>query len=506
MGPKEWLKYLLFHILFFKVLNVHTTSTWTTEVPQTISALQGSCVVVPCKFNYPDREIKPTDLTGIWHTTNQDIYIYHPDSSKVMEEFRGRTNLIGDLARKNCSLRINHLKKKDNGPFIFRIEIRDFNKYSYKDKLVSIDVQDSPAFPLLTVSGEVKAGDAVTASCSVSHSCPTELPHLIWSRSGTTTNQSEELPNGQWRVTSSLTFTATNSDHNQHLTCTAKYQQVTSVQSSKILNVAYAPVRVEVEPESTVVKEGDAVEVQCSSDSNPPAHGYQWYNITGTLLSEERIYKLHNVSRHTKALYCAAINTEGHKNSTPAKISVEYAPEIKEGPACSVRAAGVACLCVVDSEPPPEITWLLQRGSDASAGTERHGSITLGTLRSTQRLTELTCQASNSRGNTSAVFTPPQSGELQYISLIVAAVLLVAGMAVVVWLARRMRHNREQPVTGMDDAATTMTGTSYAMAARKEEKSINSGFYVNDEQMYGNIGVCIRVLSQMYITHYIMHY
>ncbi|XP_035289650.1 uncharacterized protein LOC118235876 isoform X2 [Anguilla anguilla] len=177
------------------------------------------------------------------------------------------------------------------------------------------------------------------------------------------------------------------------------------------------------------------------------------------------------------------------KNSTPAKISVEYAPEIKEGPACSVRAAGVACLCVVDSEPPPEITWLLQRGSDASAGTERHGSITLGTLRSTQRLTELTCQASNSQGNTSAVFTPPQSGELQYISLIVAAVLLVAGMAVVVWLARRTRHNREQPVTGMDDAATTMTGTSYAMAARKEEKSINSGFYVNDEQMYGNIGV-----------------
>ncbi|KAG5855833.1 hypothetical protein ANANG_G00000790 [Anguilla anguilla] len=176
-------------------------------------------------------------MTGIWHMTNYQP-IYHPDSSKVMEEFRGRANLIGDLTGKNCSLRIKDLKKKDNGPFIFRIEIRDFNKYSYTDNMVSIDVQDSPASPRLTVSGEVKAGDAVTASCSVSHSCPTELPHLIWSRSGTTTNQSEELPNGQWRVTSSLTFTATNSDHNQHLTCTAKYQQVTSVQSSKILNVA----------------------------------------------------------------------------------------------------------------------------------------------------------------------------------------------------------------------------------------------------------------------------
>ncbi|KAJ8332801.1 hypothetical protein SKAU_G00416970 [Synaphobranchus kaupii] len=381
----------------------------------------------------------------------------------------------------------------------------------------------SPASPSLSVSGELKAGKAVIASCSVSHSCPSGLPHLTWNHTGTLIVQSEQLTNGQWRVTSNLTFTAANSDNNKRLTCTAEYQHNTSEQRSKILNVKYAPASVEVETESTVVREGDTVELRCSSDSNPPAHSYQWYNITGTLLSEEKTYKLHNVSRRNTAFYCAAINTEGHKNSTPVKISVEYAPasvevetestvvregdtvelrcssdsnppahsyqwynitgtllseektyklhnvsrritafycaatnteghknstpvkisveyapEIKEGLACTTKTTGVACLCIVDSEPPPEIEWLLPVGTHASSSTERHGSITLGILRSTQRLTEtVTCQASNSRGNTATTFSPSQTDKPLYCVIAVASVLLVAALAVMVWLTRR---------------------------------------------------------------------
>ncbi|XP_035289420.1 sialic acid-binding Ig-like lectin 5 isoform X4 [Anguilla anguilla] len=474
---------LWFYAIYSYVLNVHAAS-WTAEIPQTISALQGSCVVVPCKFNYPDREIKPTDLTGIWHTTNQDIYIYHPDSSKVMKEFRGQTNLIGDLARKDCSLRINHLKKKDNGPFIFRIEIRDFDKYSYKDKSVSIDVQDSPASPRLTVSREVKAGDAVTASCSVSHSCPTELPHLIWSRSGTTTNQSEELPNGQWKETSNLTFTATNSDHNQHLTCTAKYQQVTSVQSYKILNVTYAPVRVEVEPESTVVKEGDAVEVQCSSDSNPPAHGYQWYNTTGTLLSEERIYKLH-VSRHTKALYCAAINTEGHKNSTLAKISVEYPPSIGAQSGCVAEITGVNCRCLVESRPASRVQWKLADGktenSSSVHSTDGQDSATVHTLHFHLGLTDVvSCYASNKHGNETRVLETNQRGVLMaiYLSGAAASAFVLILVILLLWKCSRRKKRDDQHV-----------GTQENIAPAKSHRGKGP---VEDQSAPGGDNICVN--------------
>ncbi|XP_035289232.1 myelin-associated glycoprotein-like isoform X2 [Anguilla anguilla] len=493
---------LWFYAIYSYVLNVHAAS-WTAEIPQTISALLGSCVVVPCKFNYPDPPKKPPEMTGIWHMTDYQP-IYHPDSSKVMEKFRGRTNLIGDLARKNCSLRINHLKKKDNGPFIFRIEIRDFKMYSYTDNMVSIDVQDYPASPLLTVSGEVKAGDAVTASCSVSHSCPTELPHLIWSRSGTTTIQSEELPNGQWRVTSSLTFTATHPDHNQHLICTAKYQQVTSVQSSKILNVAYAPVRVEVEPESTVVKEGDAVEMQCSSDSNPPAHGYQWYNTTGTLLSEEQIYKLHNVSRHTKALYCEAINTEGHKNSTPAKISVEYPPSIGAQSGCVAEITGVNCRCLVESRPASRVQWKLADGktenSSSFHSTDGQDSATVHTLHFHLGLTDVvSCYASNKHGNVTRVLETNRGGVLMaiYLSGSAASAFVLILVILLLWKCSRRKKRVEVKINpvystaGLDDQHV---GTQENIAPAKshrgkgpvEDPSATGGdnIYVNSETPY----------------------
>ncbi|XP_061094689.1 myelin-associated glycoprotein-like isoform X2 [Conger conger] len=403
MGPEEQLEYLLILFLCLKVLNVHTTS-WTAEVPQTVSALNGSCVVIPCKFNYPDPERNLSDLTGIWQTSNQDHLIYHPDPSKVMEKFRGRTNLVGDLARKNCSLRINHLEEKDNGQFIFRIEIHDFDKYSYKDNVVSIDVQNAPATPMLSVSREVKAGEAVTATCTASHSCPTDLPHLVWSHTGTPIVQSEALPNGQWRVTSNLTFTATPSDHGRHLVCTAQYQHVTSFQQSDIFHV-------------------------------------------------------------------------------------KYPPEIREGSACIAKTTGVACLCTVASEPASEIAWLIPRGTNASSRTERHGSITLGMLLSTQRLTEVTCQASNSQGSSSATFFPPQSDKFQYTSITVVSVLLVAALVILVRLVRRERNSHDLPVTGKDEADTTIEEPSYNMTARKEEKSIDSGFYVNNEQIYSNIEI-----------------
>ncbi|KAJ8289775.1 hypothetical protein GJAV_G00005190 [Gymnothorax javanicus] len=345
---------LWFYIIYSNVVNLHANS-WTAEIPQTITALLGSCVVVPCKFNYPNPGRESPHLKGIWHMRNSEQLIYHPDSSSVMEKYRGRTNLIGDLGLKNCSLRINLLEKTDNGPFIFRIEIGGFNRYSYRNNEVSIDVNDYPASPNLKVSGEVKAGTAVTASCSLFHSCPTDIPHIIWSHTGTSNVQSEEVTNGQWKVTSTLTFTATASDHKKHLICTAEYPHKTTAQKAVSLNVRYAPVRVEVEAESPVVKEGDTVELQCHSDSNPPAHKYQWYNIAWELQSEDRIYRLHNISRHTGAFVCTAINTEGHKNSTPVRITVEYAPvRVEVEPESPVVREGdtVELQCHSDSNPP----------------------------------------------------------------------------------------------------------------------------------------------------------
>uniref|UniRef100_A0A673YZQ1 Ig-like domain-containing protein n=1 Tax=Salmo trutta TaxID=8032 RepID=A0A673YZQ1_SALTR len=207
-------------------------SSWTAEVPKSVSGLQGSCIVIPCSFNYPEPEEKPSEFTGIWFKDTHDT-IYHPDSSNIIKDYRGRTELVGYLRQKNCSLRIDPLHHSDKGPFHFRVEIKDQNKYSYIHDTVSIAVNP----PSLSVREEVKVGEEVFASCSVSHSCPSDSPLLTWSHSGTPSVQSQQLTNGQWKVTSSLTFTPSITDHNQSLVCTVAFRVGKPVKSLRTLNV-----------------------------------------------------------------------------------------------------------------------------------------------------------------------------------------------------------------------------------------------------------------------------
>uniref|UniRef100_A0A8C8HHF0 Ig-like domain-containing protein n=1 Tax=Oncorhynchus tshawytscha TaxID=74940 RepID=A0A8C8HHF0_ONCTS len=227
-----------------KYLITIEASSWTAEVPSSVSGLQGSCIVIPCSFNYPEPEKKPSKFTGIWFKGTHDT-IYHPDSSNIIKDYRGRTELVGDLRQKNCSLRIDHLHRSDKGPFHFRVEIKDENKYSYIHDTVSI--------------AEVKLGVELSASCSVSHSCPSDSPLLTWSHSGTPSVQSQQLTNGQWKVTSSLTFTPSITDHNQSLVCTAEHRGVKPVKMSKTLNVRCKCTTPNASVHTTKVKE----EIQC---------------------------------------------------------------------------------------------------------------------------------------------------------------------------------------------------------------------------------------------------
>ncbi|XP_055759021.1 nectin-1-like [Salvelinus fontinalis] len=121
---------------------------------------------------------------------------------------------------------------------------------------------------------------------------------------------------------SSLTFTPSITDHNQSLVCTAEHRGGKTVKRSKTLNVKYAPVDVKVEEVSSV-KEGDSVELRCSSDSNPAAHSYRWQNSRGPLPTTGPTITLENVTRLTEALYCTDINTEGQGHSSSLKLNVE---------------------------------------------------------------------------------------------------------------------------------------------------------------------------------------
>lgn len=83
-----------------------------------------------------------------------------------------------------------------------------------------------------------------------------------------------------------------------------------------------APVNVKVAHKPSV-REGDTVQLRCSSDANPAAHSYQWHSDSGELLARGHLYMLPNVSRHIGALYCTAINTKGQANSSSVQLNVQ---------------------------------------------------------------------------------------------------------------------------------------------------------------------------------------
>lgn len=113
------------------------SDVWKAEVVAKLNAVESSCVVLPCTFNYPAAQYPASRVRAIWHKKgDRNDRIYDGDSHNVRDSFKSRTNLIGNLGEKNCTLEINDVKNTDNGPFCFRAEIQNLDKFSFEEACV----------------------------------------------------------------------------------------------------------------------------------------------------------------------------------------------------------------------------------------------------------------------------------------------------------------------------------------------------------------------------------
>lgn len=100
------------------------------DVPFRFTALTRSCVVIPCTFQYVPL------IHGIWSKKTGGI-IFHKGQNHVLDHFKGRTKLLGDLSEGNCTLEIDNIKSFDNGPFCFHAQRRN-DKYRFNNSCVFI--------------------------------------------------------------------------------------------------------------------------------------------------------------------------------------------------------------------------------------------------------------------------------------------------------------------------------------------------------------------------------
>ncbi|XP_074539301.1 uncharacterized protein LOC141800585 [Halichoeres trimaculatus] len=188
------------------------------DVPFRFNALTRSCVVIPCSFQFHG----DTPFTrGIWSKKKGGI-VYHNGRSHVLDHFKDRTRLIGDLSMGDCSLEIDDIKPFDNGPFCFYAE-GEKDRYKFNNSCVFIVMKASPETPTMTpVPAEVDAGSVITVSCSVTHTCPSHPPVFSWSIPNITHKVTHsEKQRGIWETTSTITFMAAGGDGVKSLKCSA---------------------------------------------------------------------------------------------------------------------------------------------------------------------------------------------------------------------------------------------------------------------------------------------
>ncbi|XP_035528122.1 uncharacterized protein LOC118335793 [Morone saxatilis] len=121
---------------------------WSINVPRHINATVGSHVTIPCTFTHPYAGNTP-NVQVYWKTLSEKFkyktndkddfaFIFHTNETFVIEKYRGKTMLIGDKDKGNCSLKIKDIRF--NEPRIYVRVVANNTRFSFKREFTNITV------------------------------------------------------------------------------------------------------------------------------------------------------------------------------------------------------------------------------------------------------------------------------------------------------------------------------------------------------------------------------
>lgn len=122
--------------------------SWNVNVTRDIFAEPGSDVIVPCVFTYPP-QFYTDDVQVYWkileksqfviNDLDKNAFVYHTNDTWVMERYRGKTSIIGNKDKGNCSLMIRDVHHNETSLYL-RVAAKG-ERYSFWDKSVSVTLQ-----------------------------------------------------------------------------------------------------------------------------------------------------------------------------------------------------------------------------------------------------------------------------------------------------------------------------------------------------------------------------
>ncbi|XP_049891327.1 sialic acid-binding Ig-like lectin 7 isoform X1 [Epinephelus moara] len=302
--------------------------TWDVTLPQSISGISDSCVIVPCLFTLPINE-EPNIVNcsgGVWRRgsiSGPTVFSAHNPYNNILQG-----HMVGDLPKKNCTTVFHNFPKNFSDMYFFRLECTNHVKYTFSDG-VNINVHPELPPPELTSVSQVSEGAQVRLQCSVPVPCSVLPPSITWLPRDNSRQEQTQMQ--QTTMTSTLTFIATANNHNQSISCSVTYPLTKGGSSppsasTQRLNILYAPRDTVATLNTPVpVSEGRTVMFTCQSDANPPVSLYTWHrsdsgNLTKKAEGEMLVLQ---VSQEDSGVYlCEAQSQRGSQRSRPVFLEV----------------------------------------------------------------------------------------------------------------------------------------------------------------------------------------
>ncbi|XP_014881517.1 sialic acid-binding Ig-like lectin 7 [Poecilia latipinna] len=139
--------------------------------------------------------------------------------------------MTGGVESGNCTWKLDGARFRDAGSFYLKIDIPQLNSFSFSNNKVTLNVLRLPKRPVMTI----EVSNKVTATCKVTHICPTSPPQISWSRSGTSTVMPKQENERMWSITSTITFTPQEADFRKGLECTVRFHNSKTAKGSVLL-------------------------------------------------------------------------------------------------------------------------------------------------------------------------------------------------------------------------------------------------------------------------------
>ncbi|XP_078483961.1 uncharacterized protein LOC100182255 isoform X2 [Ciona intestinalis] len=240
------------------------------------------------------------------------------------------------------------------------------------------------------------------------------------------TGRDKRLPSGAVRLTSSLRFVNVrrgrdDADFRCRLVNTTRITGfVSALERSVNIVVDYPPesrnLHISSEPSHGVVKEGEDLQLHCSTSSNPISH-YDWY-FQGTKIGTGSSFRIQNLQRHQAGTYqCVAYNYVPGSANGDVAVMVEYPPS---NVIVTQNENELSCVAGSGSIPEPMYKWILPNG------TETAGNKSVLFL-SPSSAGQYTCSVSNIHGreNATFIYTTELIGSLSVAEFVTTLVLCI---------------------------------------------------------------------------------